>query len=90
MVKKLMITKTLYVILFQCFHLLGLFKDNHLKELNFPTLFYWHPWDLTISKNLSYEQIAQWELRHKSKYFSTNISNLFFKATKVSIPKVKL
>jgi hypothetical protein len=32
----------------QDFHPLGLFRDNHLKELNFPTLFYGHPQDLTI------------------------------------------
>jgi len=31
---------------------------------------------------------VQWELLHKSKDFSTNISNLFFKAIKVSIQKV--
>ncbi len=27
----------------QNFHLLGLFKDKHSKELNFPTLFYEQP-----------------------------------------------
>jgi hypothetical protein len=48
-----------YIVPNQCFHPLGLFKDNHLKELIFPTLFYGHPRDVTISKNLSYEQIAQ-------------------------------
>jgi hypothetical protein len=31
---------------------------------------------------------VQWELLHKSKDFSTNISNLFFKAIKISIQKV--
>jgi hypothetical protein len=71
----------------QNFHPLGYFKDNHLEELNFPTLFYGHPQSLTISKKLSYQQIAQWELLHKSTKFSINISNLFFKATEVSIKK---
>jgi hypothetical protein len=31
---------------------------------------------------------VQWELLHKSKDFSTNTFNLFFKATKVYIQKV--
>ncbi len=39
----------------QNFHPLGYFKDNHLEELNFPTLFYGHPQSLTISKKLSYQ-----------------------------------
>jgi hypothetical protein len=39
-------------------------------------------------EGFSYQQIAQWELFHKSKDFSTNISNLFFKDAKVSIQKV--
>ncbi len=69
----------------QDFHPLGLFRDNHLEELNFPTLFYGHPQSLTISKKLSYQQITQWELLHKSTYFSINISNLFLKATEVFI-----
>jgi hypothetical protein len=70
------------------FHPLGLLKDNHLKELDFPILFYGHPQSLIISKILSYQQIAQWELLHKSKDFSTNISNLFFKVLKFSIQKI--
>jgi hypothetical protein len=37
---------------------------------------------VTISKNLSYQQIAQWELLHKSKDFSINIFNLFFKVVR--------
>jgi hypothetical protein len=59
-----------------------------LEEFNFPTLFYGHPQSLTIFLKLSYQQIAPWELLHKSKDFSINISKLFFKATKVSIQKV--
>jgi hypothetical protein len=43
---------------------------------------------LTILKNLSYRQITPWELLHKSKDFSINISNIFFKATKVFIQKL--
>jgi len=65
-----------------------LFRDNHLEESNFPTLFYGHPQSLTISKKLSYQQIAQWELLHKSIDFSINISNIFFKVTKVFIQKL--
>jgi hypothetical protein len=35
--------KILYILLPQDFHPLGLFKDKHSKELNFPTLFYGQP-----------------------------------------------
>ncbi len=49
-------------------------------------MFYGQPWQ--IFEGFSYQQIAQWELFHKSKDFSTNISNLFFKVAKVSIQKV--
>ncbi len=59
-----------------------------MEEFNFPTLFYGHPQSLTIVLKLSYQQIAPWELLHKSIDFSINISNLFFQATKVSIQKV--
>jgi hypothetical protein len=49
-------------------------------------LFYGQPWQ--IFEGFWYQQLAQWELFHKSKDFSTNISNLFFKDAKVSIQKV--
>jgi hypothetical protein len=65
-----------------------LFRDNQLKELNFPTLFYGHPRDLTIFKNVSCQQITQSKSLHKFKDFSTNISSIFLKTTKVSIQKV--
>jgi len=39
-------------------------------------------------EGFSYQQIAQWELFQKSKDFSTNICNLFFKDAKVSIQKI--
>jgi hypothetical protein len=71
----------------QDFHPLGLFRESS-RELNFLTLFYEHPQDLTISKTLSYQQITQGELLHKSKNFSINISNLFFKGVKISIQKI--
>jgi len=67
----------------QKFHLLNLFKTKHSKELNFPTLIYEQP-----SEGFSYQQIAQWELIHKSKDFSTNILNLFFKLLILFIQKV--
>jgi hypothetical protein len=50
----------------QDFHPLGLFKNNHSEEFNFLTLFYGHPQSLTIFFKLSYQQIAPWELFHKS------------------------
>jgi hypothetical protein len=59
----------------QNFHTLGLSKYQHSKELNFPTLLHGNPLNLTISFKKSYQQIAQWELLHKSKNLSTN--NLF-------------
>ncbi len=43
---------------------------------------------LTTFKSLSYQQIALWELFHKLKKFSTNVFDLLFKTTKVSIQKV--
>jgi hypothetical protein len=60
----------------QNFRPLGLFKNKHSKELNFPTLLYGQL--LQFFEGFSYQQIAQWELLHKSGDFSTNISNLFF------------
>jgi hypothetical protein len=40
----LMIPKNIYLIASnQAFHPLALFKDKHLEELNFPTLFCGHP-----------------------------------------------
>jgi hypothetical protein len=60
----------------QNFHPFSLFKNIHSEELNFPTLLYGQPWQ--IFKGFSYQQIAQWELLHKSRDFSTDISNLFF------------
>ncbi len=68
------------------FHPLGLFKYKHSEKLNFQTLLYGQPQQ--FSKSFSYQQIAQWELFHKFGDFSTNISNLFFKAAKVSIQKI--
>ncbi len=65
-----------------------MFRDNHLEGFKFPTFFYGHPQSLIIFLKLSYQQIAPWDLLHKSKDFSTNISNLFFKATKVYIQKI--
>jgi len=59
------------------FHPLNLFKNKHSKEQNFPTLFDKQPQQ--FSKGLSYQPILQWELLHKSKDFSINISNLFKK-----------
>jgi hypothetical protein len=62
------------------FHPLSLFKDKHLEEQNFPTLFYGHP--RYFFESFSYQQIVQWELLHKSRDFSTNISNHFSKLLK--------
>ncbi len=70
----------------QKFHLLSLFKTKHTKELNFPTLIYEQP--RQFSEGFSYQQIAQWELIHKSKDFSTNILNLFLKLLIIFIQKV--
>ncbi len=68
----------------QDFYPLGLFKDNQSKELNFPTLFYGHPQDLTISKNLSYQQITQWEFNcfTNVKIFELIFLTFFFKLLK--------
>ncbi len=47
----------------QKFHPLGLFKDKHSKEWNFPTLFIGQPWQ--FFEGYSYQQIAQWKSLHK-------------------------
>jgi hypothetical protein len=73
----------------QDFHFLGFFKDQHFKELNFPTSFHEHTPNLMILKIISCQQITQWELFHKSKDLSTNIVNLFL-ILKFSSKKRKL
>jgi len=71
------------------YHLIGIFKDKHSKELKFPTLFFGHPRIEKIYNNFSYYEIAKWELLYKSHDFAINIQNNFFKATKICIEKVK-
>jgi hypothetical protein len=70
----------------QDFHPLGLFKDKHSKELNFPTLFYGQPWQ--NFQGFSYQQIAQWESLQKFGIFQQIFLTFFFKATKFSIQKI--
>jgi hypothetical protein len=67
----------------------GIFKDKNSEELNYPTLFSRHPRDEKITKNFSYHQIASWEILHKNHDFATNIQNIFFKAVKLCIEKVR-
>lgn len=68
---------------------IGIFKDKFSEELNHPTLFYGHPRNENINENFSYHQIASWEILHKDHDFATNIENIFFKAIKICIQKVK-
>jgi hypothetical protein len=68
---------------------LGIFKDKNSEELNYPTLFLGHPRDEKITKNFSYHQIASWEILYKNHDFATNIQNIFFKAIKLCIEKVR-
>ena len=72
------------------YHAIGIFKDKHSEELNFPTLFYGHPRNEKMYNNFSYHKIAKWGLLHQSHDFSTNIQNIFFKATKICVQKVKI
>ena len=67
----------------------GIFKDKHSEELNYPTLFYGYPREDMILKNFSYHKIATWEILHKKHDFATNIQNIFFKAIKICIEKVR-
>jgi hypothetical protein len=46
----------------QHFHPLRLFKDKHLENLNFSTLFYGQPWQ--FSEDFLYQKIVQSELLH--------------------------
>jgi hypothetical protein len=64
----------------QNFHPFDLFKDKHLEKLNFPTLFYGQL--RQFSKVFSCQQMALWELFHKSRDFSTNIFNFFLNLLK--------
>jgi hypothetical protein len=67
----------------------GIFKDKNSEELNYPILFSGHPRDEKTTKNFSYHQIASWEILHKNHDFATNIQNIFFKAVKLCIEKVR-
>jgi hypothetical protein len=69
----------------QKFHLLVLFQYNHSKEINFQTLSYGQLWQ--VSKGFSYQQIVQWQLFHKSREFSNNMPNHFFKLLKFRCKK---
>ena len=56
---------------------LGIFKNKYSEELNYPILFYGHLRDERFKK-LSYHEIANWEILHKSHDFDTNIQNIYF------------
>ena len=68
---------------------IGIFNDKYSEELNYPTLFYGNLQKDNIIKKNSYHQIASWEILHKNHDFATNIENVFFKAIKICIQKVK-
>jgi hypothetical protein len=67
-------------------HLLGLLKNKHYEEINFPTLLYGQPQQ--FYEGFSYQQIIQWELLYKIGDFSTNILIFVSKVAKASIQKV--
>jgi hypothetical protein len=68
---------------------IGIFKDKNSEELYNPTLFYGQPRDKKITKNFSNHQIADWEILHKNHDFAINIQNIFFKAVKFCIKKIR-
>ncbi len=49
-------------------------------------MLYGQPWQFI--EGFSSQQIAQWELHHNFRDFSTNIFNVFFEVAKISIQKV--
>jgi hypothetical protein len=57
------------------FRPLGLFRDHHSEEYNFPTLFFGHQ---RPDFKLSYQKVAQAELTSVNRKFAYHISNLFF------------
>jgi hypothetical protein len=73
---KIMVDENLiyYVAPSQNFHLLGLLKNKHSEELNFPTLF--HRQLRNFFEGFSYE------LLHKSKDFQQIFLTFFFKLLK--------
>jgi hypothetical protein len=64
------------------FRPLGLFRDLHSEEYNFPTLFFGHQ---RPDIKLSYQKIAQAELTSTNRKFAYHITNLFFKTIKILI-----
>ena len=71
------------------YHPISIFKDKYSEELNFPTLFYGYPRNQNIYDKFFQHAIAKWEFLHKNHDFAQNIQNIFFKAIKICIQKVK-
>ena len=67
---------------------IGIFKDKHCEEMNFPTLFFGEPCSSHIFEKLSYQKVAQWELLNSSHIFALHTTNLFFKTIKILIHQV--
>jgi hypothetical protein len=69
-------------------HPLGIFKENFVEEMNFPTLFYGYPHPSDITERFRYHKIVRWELLHSRGDFSCHITNLFFKTMHIIIEQV--
>ena len=58
--------------------------------MNFPTLFYGSARPKHMKIKFSYQKIAKWELMHEDNNFATHITNIFFKAIKITIYQISL
>jgi hypothetical protein len=67
----------------------GNFHRQNSEELNYSILFYRHQQNEKITKNLSYYQIASWEIFHKNYDLLHNIQNIFFKAVNFFVERIR-
>ena len=56
--------------------------------MSFPTLFFGEKRPEDMTNNLSYQQIAKWEVLHKEHDFAYHTTNLFYKAVRIILKQV--
>jgi hypothetical protein len=79
----------LFVALSQNYKPVGFFQNQNNEKCNYPTLFFGMSQKPSILTKYQYQDIVQWELMHQYHLFASHIPNLFLKAIKVLIQKVK-
>ena len=53
--------------------------------MSFPTLFFGEKRPEDMTNNLSYQNIAKWEVLHKEHDFSYHATNLFYKVVRIIV-----